>query len=115
MNEKKYIFGLSIDFRKAFDTVCHSVLLGKLEKYGLRGCVLSWFRSYLHGRTQSVRIDSRVSRPRVVSCEVPQGSVLGPTLFILYINDIVNISNDAHFTLFADDTTLMTVWFGILM
>ena len=106
LNDRKSVFGVSIDFRKAFDTVCHDVLLRKLERYGVRGCVLSWFRSYLHGRTQSVRIGSMLSAPRVVSCGVPQGSVLGPTLFILYVNDIVNVSNDAHFTLFADDTTL---------
>ena len=106
LNNMNHTFGISIDLRKAFDTVSHEILLRKLERYGIRGPVLSWFNSYLSGRTQCVRIDSTLSSERAVSCGVPQGSVLGPLLFLLYINDLPSISENVHFTLFADDTTL---------
>ena len=77
-----------------------------LFKYGIRGLVSSWFASYLTGRTQSVRVDGTVSSRRPITSGVPQGSVLGPYLFILYVNDINNISPIPHFTLYADDTTI---------
>ena len=98
------------DFRKAFDTVCHSKLLVKLHSYGISGNLLAWIEAFLCGRTQSVRIDQKISAATSVISGVPQGSVLGPTLFLLYINDVADIFSDlcVSFSLFADDLKLFT-------
>ena len=78
-----------------------------IEHYGLRGIVLDWFKSYLCNRTQYVYYNNCKSEKLDIICGVPQGSILGPLLFILYINDIVNTSNMLQFILFADDTTIL--------
>ena len=88
LNSKKHVVGISIDFSKAFDTVNHHLLLRKLYAYGIRGLPLEWFKSYLNGRTQRVRIGDSYSEPKNISCGVPQGSIIGPILFLLYINDL---------------------------
>jgi hypothetical protein len=98
--------GLFIDFKKAFDTVNHYILLNKLEFYGFRGVVNKWFQSYLTGRNQYVSINGINSSLKAISCGVPQGSVLGPLLFLLYINDLPYCSNRLVFHLFADDTNI---------
>jgi hypothetical protein len=98
--------GLFIDFKKAFDTVNHHILLNKLEFYGFRGVVNKWFQSYLTGRNQNVSINGINSSLKAISCGVPQGSVLGPLLFLLYINDLPYCSNRLVFQLFADDTNI---------
>jgi hypothetical protein len=106
MDAGNYSIGIFLDLSKAFDTIDHNILLQKLEIYGIRGIALQWLSSYLANRSQCVVIGDTVSAPSTVKCGVPQGSVLGPLLFILYINDIVRSSSLFKFIMFADDTNL---------
>lgn len=106
LDHRKYNIGVFLDLSKAFDTINHMILLGKMEKYGIRGVANNWFRSYLEGRSQFVQLAQNQSEIRKISCGVPQGSILGPLLFILYINDVVNVSPLVEMFMFADDTNL---------
>jgi len=99
-------FGIFIDLRKAFDTINHDILFHKLWHYGIRGLPLNWFKDYLSNRHQSVYIDNVHSSFLKITCGVPQGSILGPLLFLIYINDIVNCTTKFDIRLFADDTNL---------
>ena len=98
---------LFLDLKKAFDTVDHHILLSKLELYGIKGTSLKWFESYLSGRNEICFVNSRMSSVRQLKCGVPQGSNLGPILFLeLYINDLPNCLETTKANLFADDTNL---------
>ena len=107
MSRKMYTCGVFIDFQKAFDTVNYSILLQKLHHYGVRGIINDWFSSYLFGRTQTVQMGLNISDKEKTLSGVPQGSVLGPLLFLIYINDIYYSSDKMTFSLFADDTNLL--------
>ena len=97
---------LFLDLRKAFDSVDHQILLRKLESYSIRGTSLALFKSYLNGRSQMCVVDGAVSSPQPVTCGVPQGSILGPLLILLFINDLPNFLTHSTPGLFADDTNI---------
>jgi hypothetical protein len=106
INKGKCTSGLFLDIKKAFDTVDHRILLGKLHDYGFRGVVYDWFGSYLNKRQQCVKINGAISYMGEIKYGVPQGSVLGAILFIIFINDFCNGQFHGKVTAFADDTAL---------
>ncbi len=109
-DNRKYCLSVYLDLSKAFDTINHKILLKKLQYYGVRGKALDWFESYLHQRKQYVSYKGEKSSVMEVSYGVPQGSVLGPLLFVLYSNDMPKCLNKCQSVLFADDTTLTPHW-----
>ena len=96
-----------MDIKKAFDTVDHDILISKLKFYGVDGTVILWFKSYLSGRQQCTKFGGCKSTYLAIICGVPQGSLLGPLLFSIYINDMVNACNLSKPYLFADDGALL--------
>ena len=107
LSKKQISLLLLIDFSKAFDMVEHTILLRKLEHYGIRGLALKWMTSYLKNRSQFVSLSGENSSIKHMQNGVPQGSILGPLLFIIYINDLPNIFNRAKFILYADDANII--------
>ncbi len=107
LNDKKFVCGVFIDLEKAFDTVNHQILLKKLVHYGVRGIANNWFSSYLHKRSQRVKLGDNSSGFLDINCGVPQGSILGPLLFLIYINDMRRAVNHSTIHHFADDTNLL--------
>ena len=106
MNKKTSV-GVFADLSKAFDTINHNVLLQKLSHYGIRGVAFNLIKSYLSNRKQFVRWKTSCSSIADINCGVPQGSILGPLLFIIYINDLPNVVANCHSVLYADDTSLL--------
>ena len=106
IEKKHHVLGIFIDLSKAFDTIDHSKLLEKLQHYGIRGNAHNLLSSYLSNRDQLTNFQKTLSEKCQVLYGVPQGSVLGPLLFLLYINDIVSCSSEGEFVLFADDTNI---------
>jgi hypothetical protein len=106
IDENKLTAGVFLDLSKAFDTISHEILFYKLEHYGFRGIALSWIKSYFKNRKHFVQFGKIKSSEAITRCGVPQGSILGPLFFILYINDIPNSVRSVELLLFADDTSI---------
>ena len=105
--KEQFTLGVFIDLPKAFDTVDHSILLKKLKLFGVTDKNLLWFQSYLSNRKQYIEIgENSKADPKYVTCGVPQGSILGPLLFLVYVNGLPNAPRLLDPIMFADDTNL---------
>ena len=107
LDNMKAVISVFIDLKRAFDTIDHTTLLQKLNNYGICGIVNQWVCSYLTHRRKYVQIKETRFSLESILCGIPQGSILGPTLFNLYLNDNCNVSSILEFTLFADDTNII--------
>ena len=105
-NANKFTLGVFIDLSKAFDTVNHNILITKLELYGIKNNNLKWFESYLQPRQQYIKYDKQNTEMANIICGAPQGSILGPLLFLIYVNDLFKSTEILNPIMFADDTNL---------
>ena len=115
-NNGEFTFAVYIDLKKAFDTVNHNILMSKLGKYGIFGKTKNLISNYLTGRTQKTKVNGNISDESKITCGVPQGSVLGPLLFLVYVNvyasyhvyvyDVENVIQNSKIHLYADDTVI---------
>ena len=105
-DENKFTLGIFIDLSKTFDTVDHKILTKKLELYGIKGCNLRCFESYLSNRKQFITYGDKQTNIETITCGVPQGSILGPLLFLIFVNDLHKVTKYLDPIMFADDTNL---------
>ena len=109
LNRKYIALALFIDVAEAFDSLNHNVLLSKLEHYGIRGVALSWLRSYLCNSFQYIELSNDRSLLHLIVSGMPQGSIFGFYLYLIYVNDIFNFYNEVKCVLYADDSSLMLI------
>ena len=107
LDNNEYSCGKFLDFQKAFDTVNHNILLKKLHHYGIRGITNDWFKSYLNNRTQQTKVNDSISEKIEVTYGVPQDSILGTLLFLVYINDLHDVVTHSLIHHFAEDTNIL--------
>ena len=100
----QFILGTFIDLSEAFDTVDHKILISKLKNIGVRGNNLKWLESYLNNRKQFIAYNNKYTSFETITCSVPQGSIIGPLLFLIYVNDLNQVLNILDPIMFADDT-----------
>ena len=106
MNNKEYTLASFIDLKKAFDTINHEILLQKLPYFGLNMDIIKWIQNYLTNRRQKCTVNGMTSEEKDITCGVPQGSILGPLLFLLYVNDVGANMIHSNVLLYVDDTVI---------